>query len=231
MKIRKIAILAVLIVLVGLGFFYHYESRQPLNYQENLGETAVTVDGRELTLQDLAFYIVYEEGQIEQQAMIYNPDNTRDYWNLHVNGVFIQADAKNTVMKMAVHDEIFYQLAREKKLELTHQEEVQVENAITDFWMDLLDEQQDSIPVSDEVIHGTIKKIAYAQKYQEQLADENGAESASYSWDGYYYEQLLEKEHTVKIHKKIWDRLVMGGITLEHGAPNYVNGQSDQKEE
>ena len=38
---------------------------------------------------------------------------------------------------------------------------------------------------------------------------------------------MLE-EHDLKINKKLWNRFVMGDITLNHSKINYINGLTDE---
>jgi hypothetical protein len=203
-------------------------NRAKLDYQEHLGDTAVTVDSEEITFQDLAFYILYEEGKIEEQARIYNPDYTKDYWNLHTNDTFIQLEAKEVVLGMAVHDHLFYQMAVAEGMDtLTDEEEQELEYRITDFWEDLLDIQWEKLPCSEETINEQIRLAAIAEKYQNYLAEELGPSQAAYKYDGYYYQQIME-QHQVKTNDKLWDRLVLGDITLSHSKLNYINGLTDE---
>lgn len=220
---------AVLLAVILLSLYYGFEKRNPLVYQEHLEDVAVTVDGTKLTMQDLAFYILYEEGQVEQQAMVYNADNTRDYWNLHVDGVFIRESTKTAIMDMAIHDQLFYQFAKERHIALTRNEQKYADNMMADFWMDLLDGQQQKMGVSDEYINASMQKMALAQKYQRKLAEENQQSYASYNWDGYSYKQLLETRD-VKINERLWDRVTVGDISLVHDRVNYINGY-DKKED
>ncbi|WP_177175674.1 hypothetical protein [Pseudobutyrivibrio sp. C4] len=203
-------------------------NRAKLDYQEHLEDTAVTVDSEEITFQDLAFYILYEEGKIEEQARIYNPDYTKDYWNLHTNDTFIQLEAKEVVLGMAVHDHLFYQMAVAEGMDtLTDEEEQELEYRITDFWEDLLDIQWEKLPCSEETINEQIRLAAIAEKYQNYLAEELGPSQAAYKYDGYYYQQIME-QHQVKTNDKLWDRLVLGDITLSHSKLNYINGLTDE---
>lgn len=220
---------AVLLAVILLSLYYGFEKRNPLVYQEHLEDVAVTVDGTKLTMQDLAFYILYEEGRVEQQAMVYNADNTRDYWNLHVDGVFIRESTKTAIMDMAIHDQLFYQFAKERHIALTRNEQKYADNMMADFWMDLLDGQQQKMGVSDEYINASMQKMALAQKYQRKLAEENQQSYASYNWDGYSYKQLLETRD-VKINERLWNRVTVGDISLVHDRVNYINGY-DKKED
>lgn len=222
-KILKICLLVLLTGSVVIAGVYSWKCKQEIQYTDCLDEVAFSLNQEDVYMSQLGYYIVMEEREVEQQALLYNPNNTRDYWNLHVNGVFIQADAKNTVMDMAIHDELFYRLAKEEGIALDAEEQKSCQNAIADFWMDLLDEQVEHMPVSDEYIVETVRKAALAEKYQEILAKQEGRTKASYAWDGYYYKQLLD-EQKLKINDKIWERITLGNISLRHGKPNYING-------
>ena len=54
-------ILVLLVILTGIEAYRSYENRQMLVYTESLSEIAVTVDEKELTLFDIAFYVAYQE--------------------------------------------------------------------------------------------------------------------------------------------------------------------------
>ena len=231
MRINKLVKPIVLILCVAVMVYALLtmgNNRAKLDYQEHLGDTAVTVDSEEITFQDLAFYILYEEGKIEEQARIYNPDYTKDYWNLHTNDTFIQLEAKEVVLGMAVHDHLFYQMAVAEGMDtLTDEEEQELEYRTTDFWEDLLDIQWEKLPCSEETINEQIRLAAIAEKYQNYLAEELGPSQAAYKYDGYYYQQIME-QHKVKTNDKLWDRLVLGDITLSHSKLNYINGLTDE---
>ena len=231
MRINKLVKPIVLILCVAVMVYALLtmgNNRAKLNYQEHLEDTAVTVDSEKITFQDLAFYILYEEGKIEEQARIYNPDYTKDYWNLHTNDTFIQLEAKEVVLGMAVHDHLFYQMAVEEGMDtLTEEEEQELEYRMTDFWEHLLDIQWEKLPCSEETINEQIRLAAIAEKYQNYLAEELGPSQAAYKYDGYYYQQIME-QHQVETNDKLWDRLVLGDITLSHGKLNYINGLTDE---
>ena len=88
-------------------------------FAKSLDEVILTVDHKELKLSELAFYVAYQEQTIEAEALIYNPDNTNEYWNLYANGTFLRDEGKQAVIEMAVHDEIFYQMAVAEGIVLT----------------------------------------------------------------------------------------------------------------
>ena len=202
---------------------------QPIDYDEHLSDVAVTVDGEELTLRDISFYVLYEEMTIESEALVYNKKNTRDYWNLHANGIFFKSAAKKSVMDMAVHDRLFYNGAIEEGLSLSGEEEEILEERYLDFLDDVLLVQTDSPLYDEKLIHTTMEQMALSEKYQGFLADRDDTTYAGYGYDGYDYKNYLP-EHEVKINKSVWDRVSIGDNTIDHKSANAINGQEYKDE-
>ncbi|MBO6128917.1 MAG: hypothetical protein J6P79_08470 [Pseudobutyrivibrio sp.] len=232
MIIKKFLKPIVLLLCIGVmvyALFTMENSRDPIDYFEHLEDTAVVVDSESVTFEDLAFYILFEEGKVEEQAKIYNKDYTKDYWNLHTDDKFVQTEAKDVVINMAIHDHLFYQMAVAEGMDsLSGVEQIELEGSTQDFWEDLLDVQWEYLPCDEETINNQIYIAAVAEKYQNHLAEEYETSQAAYNYDGYYYEQIL-KEHNVKINKKLWDKLVLGDITIKHSKLNYINGLTDEE--
>ncbi len=216
---------AVLLLVLGMR---HYSLTQPIVYSEHLDDVAVTVDGDELTLRDLSFYVLYEEQKVESEALVYNKNNTRDFWNLHANGIFFKFAAKKYVMDMAVHDQLFYREAVAAGIALSESEQEAVENSFNDFLDDLFLQQRDSAIYDEKVIHDTMVKIAYAEKYRAYLAERDGTTYAGYGYDGYDYENWL-KDHDVSINKSVWDRISVGDNSLVHKSASGINGHRPEE--
>lgn len=223
-RILQAVLLALLVLILIYSAYTYRQNRTKLDYFANLDKTAVTVDGRALTLEDLGFYILFEEQQIEEKAEIYNAKYTKDFWNIHVNGIFIQSQAKKAALEMAVHDEIFYEEAMKDGIALTSEEKKRLDDVRTDFWSDLYDTQKERIPGTYDTVNTTMRKIALAEKYQTKLAKQMNTSYAGLNWDGYDYEQSVLPEHEVKENKKVWEHVVLGDITLVHTTLNYING-------
>ena len=205
--------LAIAVLAYGV---HSLHLREPLDYAENLDAVAVTVDGEDITLRDMYFYVLYEEQVVEEAAEIYDDSQTRRFWNVHTNQSFVQEEVKDNIIGMAVHDEVFYQMARERNLVLTSEEKTRLDHRRDDFWADLYDVQLDTLPVSYDEVNATMKHVALAQKAQGLLVDETeGVSYTGYNWDGKDYEQLLE-EHDVKVNKKVWNRVIIGNVSLRH---------------
>lgn len=225
-SILKVIVIITILAAVFLVAIMGYQSRQYLVYSENLDQVAVTVDTQELTLEDLAFYVIYEENVVEEKALVYDSENTRSFWNIHTNQVFIRTEAQNTAMDMAVHDYLFYDQALQCGLALSEEEKEALENRRTDFWEDLYDVQKENLPVSYETLNDSMRKIALAEKYQMKISKENGTTYASYAYDGYDYENWLKENGIkVKVNKKVWDRINFGNVTLVHKTQVTIDGE------
>ena len=148
----RFTIILVLILIVVIAFsFQSKEKKEYLVYNEALDKTAVTVDDVSLTLKDIAFYVAYEEKTVQEQAILYNPDNPRQYWNVYTDGQFVKLTAKQAALDMAVHDEIFYQMAVAEGVKLDVTEQEYLENDESDFWSDLEDWQREQLGISEAV--------------------------------------------------------------------------------
>lgn len=208
-------ILVVLVILTGMEAYRTYTNRQALVYAEALSETAVTVDEKELTLFDMAFYVAYQEKEVQKDAVIYNKEKPYRYWNAHTNGQFIRKVAEQAVVDMAVHDEIFYQMAALDGLELDAAEEAYLANEISDFCSDVSEEQLAQLGVTAEDIKAAMRKIALANKYQSILSQMEEVDYTEYNYTGDAYQKLLEK-YEVIINENVWDRISIGNITVNY---------------
>ncbi|MBS6835747.1 MAG: hypothetical protein KH204_01060 [[Eubacterium] rectale] len=173
-KIRKhitTIILAVLAVIAGVYAYNYHDMKQNIVYNEHLEDVAVNVNGKELTLRDMAFYVAYEEMNVEKQALVYDSDNPNKYWNIHTNGEFVRVAARKAAMSMVIHDEIFYEMAKKESITLTDDEKAALKNSEKDFWYDLSDiDGAKKLGVEKKDIYSSMEKSAIARKYQEIYA-------------------------------------------------------------
>ena len=214
-NIRFIVVVSVIVVLVGILAVRERLRTRDIVFAEALDEVVAVIDGQKLTLRDVAFYIAYEEGQMEWEARLYDPKDTGAFWRIYTNHTFIWDEGKNTALNMAVHDAIFYQMAIEQGLSLTEEEELLLANDRYDFWSDLEDWQRERLGVSEETLGESMRRLALAEKYQYLLSDMKDAEFASYSFNGAAYERLLES-HECEIEDSLWERVPFGSITVDH---------------
>lgn len=206
---------AAVTAAVAIFAICQQENKKEIVYSEHLADTIAKIDGEKLTLREMAFYVAYEEMQVEEQARIYSPEDTNDYWNLHTDGQFVKVTAKSAALDMAVHDTLFYQLATEEELTLSEEEKAACENSASDFCLDLEPEQLESLGITEEDILASSYRLALSEKYQQKLSQDNDVEYAAFDIAGTWYARLKE-EHKIKIYYNLWNRVPFGSVTLNH---------------
>ncbi|MEE1249895.1 MAG: hypothetical protein UHU19_11815 [Lachnospiraceae bacterium] len=215
-KLKKTLVISIIAAVIIVMWVMEYDSKKMLVFRDSLDKVVVTVDGKDLTLKEVAFYVAYEETTIEEQAYVYDPEDTGAYWKLHIDGQFIRVAGKQAALDMAIHDEIFYELAQKEGLTLSEEEQVALNNKESDFWSDLTEEQKENLGVTEDQIKETITHLALAEKYQNFFAEQNGNDFYdSYSISGENYEKILA-EHSVKVNDKVWDKIDFGSIVVNH---------------
>ena len=214
-KLKVTAVLLLIVLVLGIFSVTEYESRRELVFAKSLDEVILTVDHKELKLSELAFYVAYQEQQIEAAARIYNPDNTNEYWSLHGNRMFLRDEGKHAVLDMAVHDEIFYQMAVAEGLELTPQEEEHIQMTDMISGSDLGKEERAALGISEDTLLWSMRKIALAEKEQQLLAEIKQCSFEESTSGGQAYERLLS-EHEYTVAEDIWERVPFGSVTVKH---------------
>lgn len=217
MKRRLITtvVLLALAVLTGTEFVRTIETRQDLVYARSLSKVAVTIDDKELTLSDVAFYVAYQEKTVQQDAVIYDPEKPHKYWNAHTNGEFVRVVAEQAIVDMAVHDEIFYQLAIAEGIALDEREEAYLANEIYDFCSDVTEEQLEKVGMTTADVALTMSKIALANKYQSILAQMENVEYTEYDYTGSVYADFIAG-YEIVVNESVWDRISVGNITVNN---------------
>ena len=109
-KFRVLWIFAILFALVSVIANNSRINREDIVYSESLDMVVATVGKEEITLREFALYVAHQEAEVQKQANVYDAEDTRKYWNVHTDGVYISHAARNEAMSMAIHDELFYQL-------------------------------------------------------------------------------------------------------------------------
>ncbi|MCR4946369.1 MAG: hypothetical protein K5929_05425 [Lachnospiraceae bacterium] len=184
-----------------------------VDFYENLDKRVLTVDGEDYPLRYMSLYIAYQESVVQEDALMYDPDNPMKYWNIHTNGEFIRVRARDEAMDSAIHDIIFLNMANADEVELSEEERKFALSTFGDFWDDLSDEQREMMAgIYDDMKNGAIE-MALAQKYQVIYAAMEDADIEDYDKDGQAYLDMLEV-HDIKIDEYLWKGLGFGTITL-----------------
>lgn len=215
-KFRVLWFLTIFMFLLAITSIIDRNGKATIQYKESLEEVIATVEGTPLTLRDFAVYVAHQEEEVESQALVYNYKNTNKYWNIHTNGKFIKFMARDSAIGMAIHDLLFYQLAKEMKLSLSEEEQIYVANDVMDFWTDLMDEGKvEKLGITEDDVKVAYEKIALAEKAQFIYAQIDNVEYEDYNYGKEEYERFLS-DYEYKVEEAILDRLDFGDITLDH---------------
>ena len=218
-SMKKYRVLWIVVIAIAVLAFLANETRlgrEEIVYYESLDLVVASVQGQQITLRDFAVYVAHQEAAVQDQALAYDEEDTRKYWNIRTDMGFVSQVARNEAMSMAIHDILFYQLFLELKLELTEEEERILANDVEDFWTDLVDEDKvDKLGISREDVANSMKKIACAQKAQHIYA---GIEGVRYEDLDFAEEDFLEflENYDYEVNDKVLNRLDFGDITLIH---------------
>ena len=107
-------------------------------------------------------------------------------------------------------------MAMEDPIGLSSEEEQALTEECDDFWNDLLEEEQtEKLGITKEELYQSMRKMLFAEKYQDIYAQMEEKEYHAYDCNGEEYQNLLE-QHTYKIREKVWKRVNMGNVILDH---------------
>lgn len=215
-KYRVLWIFSIGMLILAIISIGESGSRQYLVYNESLNKVVATVQGEEITLLDFAVYVAHQEAETHKQAVIYNPDNTKEYWGLHTNGQFVRVAAREAAVQMAVHDELFYQLSKELEITLSEEELQVLQNDVDDFWYDLTDEgKEEKLGVTKQNIYDSMYKIAMAEKSQYIYARKDGRDFEDYNFSSEDYLEFL-RNYEYSVEDDVLEHIDFGDVTLVH---------------
>lgn len=218
-SMKKYRVLWILVLVFVVMIYIANEtrlSREEIVYHESLDKVVATVQGEDMTLRDFAVYVAHQEAAVQDQALAYDMDNTRKYWNVRTDMGFVNQVARNEAMSMAIHDMLFYQLYQGLDLEMTESDLLLIQNNADDFWNDLVDEEKDvKLGITKEDVYNTMYKIACAQKAQMVYA---GIHAVDYEDMDYAEEAFLDflSDYEYEVNDNVLNRLDFGDITLVH---------------
>ena len=218
-SMKKFRVLWILVLAFAAMLYIANEnriSRAEIIYPQSLDMIVASVEGVDITLRDFAVYVAHQEHAVQDQALAYDEDDTRRYWNVRTDMGFVNQVARNEAMSMAIHDTLFYHLYQDLNIELSEEEQAYLQNDVEDFWMDLVDEERDiKLGISKEDVYNTMYRIACSQKAQFVYAGINGV---AYEDFNYAEEEFLDflEDYEYDVKDNVLNRLDFGDITLEH---------------
>jgi len=218
-SMKKFRVLWILVLAFVAMLYIANESRisrAEIIYPQSLDMIVASVEGVDITLRDFAVYVAHQERAVQDQALAYDEDDTRKYWNVRTDMGFVNQVARNEAMSMAIHDALFYQLSLNFDITFTDEEMQILENDVDDFWNDLVDEEKEKrLGITRQDVYNTMYKIACAQKCQMIYAKMH---SVSYEDMDFYEEVFLSflEDYKYEVDDSVLSRIDFGDVTLVH---------------
>ena len=213
-----IFIMAVLIMLIVIVASLFFKKSKEFVYSRALSNAVVEIDGEDVSLYRLTYYIMIEEEAVNEAAMIYDSEKPWTYWNIYVNNAYVSTSAREITMNYFLRDYVYSREAIEEGFTLDESELAELSVKAQTIYAGLTDKQA-STGLDEEDILTAITEKAYADKYVLAKAKEQGIEikeevlSAYYGMNSPFFQKMMEK-HNVHINEKNWNKVPMGHVTI-----------------
>ena len=215
-------IVSIIVVLAVLSAVIKYVSA--FRYEKHLEDAVVTVDGTPVTLREFGCYIYYMEDFFQQQALVYDPENPKLWWNTHFSAgydsAFISDYAHRSAIDMCVCTEIYAAEANREGIALDEAESAKAESDATDMFYAMDASQQKATGLSQADIVNVKKKQALAAKYVTYLTTTRDFSAYNddphnlLNWDGAYYKDFILSAHKVDENEELLANITFGTITV-----------------
>lgn len=146
-------------------------------YEEHLNDIVVTVGEQPVTLREFGYYIAKLEKDVQEKALIYNPKDPMEYWNVHfsagLDSGYMFEYAWNYALADCVCDLIFVQEAQDKGYSLSENGYKQAKIQADKFYTMLSTEQIEKTGLTIDLITMVEERRLLVQLYTNSFMEEN----------------------------------------------------------
>ena len=146
-------------------------------YEEHLNDIVVTVGEQPVTLREFGYYIAKLEKDVQEKALIYNPKDPMEYWNVHfsagLDSGYMFEYAWNYALADCVCDLIFVQEAQDKGYSLSENGYKQAKIQADKFYTMLSTEQIEKTGLTMDLITMVEERRLLVQSYTNSFMEEN----------------------------------------------------------
>ena len=226
---NKKTIIAIIIANVMLVIFaIGGKMLSRFNYEDHLDDTVISVDGTNITLREFGYYIYMIESFVQNQALLYDPENPKHWWNTHFSAgpdsQFVCDYAKKVAVNTCICDQIYYKEAIKYGIGRDEALTSQTLREARALFMNMTSWQLEATGLDEELVIGMYNKHVIASKYAKKLSGElnfskyDKEPDELLNWDGEYYQEEILPKHEVIISDKILRKITLGKITVNHDA-------------
>ena len=213
-----ICVITLVLSLCAILCIYYSNKRNEFIFNEHLDDVVLKVSDDnnvvEISFQELAYYIINVEGDIDDMAHQYNSDNLNAYWNVKLGkGVYTtRLYAKELVIDKCVMDNIYYIEAMKNNITLTEEEEKLASEDARLILKNLTSRQMDVADYDYEDLYNLMVKLYITSKYVNTLS-KDGYTMEELELKGSYYEKL-KKNYSYKVDD-LWEQVKLGNLTVK----------------
>lgn len=222
--IIAIIIANVMLVLFAIGG----KMLTRFDYEDHLDDTVISVDGTDITLREFGYYIYMIESFVQNQALLYDPENPKHWWNTHFSAgpdsQFVCDYAKKVALNTCICDQIYYEEAVKSGIGPEEALTSQTIGEARALYLNMTPLQLEATGLDEELIIEMHNRHVIASKYAKKLSGEQNfikydkEPDELLNWDGEYYQEEILPKHEVTISDKILRKITLGKITVNHDA-------------
>ena len=146
-------------------------------YEEHLNDTVVTVGNQAVTLREFGYYIAKMEKDVQEKALIYNPKDPMEYWNVHfsagLDSGYMFEYAWDYALADCVCDLIFVQKAQDEGYSLSENGYKQAKIQAEELYAMLSTEQIEKTGLTIDLITMVEERRLLVQSYTNSFMEEN----------------------------------------------------------
>lgn len=194
------------------------------DYEDHLDDTVISVDGTNITLREFGYYIYQVETFVQNQALLYDPENPKLWWNTHFSAgpdsQFVCDYAKKVALSTCICDQIYYKEAIKSGMGRDEAFSSQTLGEARTLFMNMTSAQLAATGLNEEIIIDMHNKHVIASNYAEWLSGKlsfvkyDKEPDELLNWDGEYYQEEILPKHEVITNDKILRNITLGKITV-----------------
>ena len=170
--------LICILLLVCYTFYMKWQKEKNIFvYEEHLNDIVVTVGEQPVTLREFGYYIAKMEKDVQEKALIYNPKDPMEYWNVHfsagLDSGYMFEYAWNYALADCICDLIFSQKAQDEGYNLSENGYKQAKIQAEEFYTMLSTEQIEKTGLTMDLITMVEERRLLVQSYTNSFMEEN----------------------------------------------------------
>ena len=221
---KKIVIGIVLANIFLIIFIVCGKILTRFDYKDHFDDTVISIDSENITLREFGYYIYKVESFVQNQALLYDPENPKHWWNTHfsagMDSQFVCDYAKKVALNTCICDQIYYLDAIDSGYVPDAATNAQILQESNEMFLNMSSSQLEATGLNKELVTKMHKRHVIAAQYVRSISQKldfsqyDKEPDELLNWDGEYYQKELLPKHEVKPVDKILDQLTLGKITV-----------------